>query len=99
MIQTTAEGFSVQGAMTFSNVMRLLGPGRQAIEGGAGRIDLSGVKEADSAALALLLDWLRTARRQDVALRIDHMPENLRSLAALYGVLPLFVEPSRGDPS
>lgn len=56
---------------------------------GMGRVDLSGVSDADSAGLALLLAW-RAARRAaggDVA--FDGVPERLRLLARLTGAEPL----------
>jgi len=44
-------------------------------------IDLSGVTRADSAGLALLLDWSRVARRQQYTLRFTNLPEQLMQIA------------------
>lgn len=55
-------------------------------------IDLAQVEAVDSAAVSLLLAWLREAQRSSVQLCFAHVPENLLSLARLYGVadmLPL----------
>lgn len=55
-------------------------------------VDLAQVKMVDSAAVSLLLVWLREAQRSSVKLCFAHIPENLLSLARLYGVaemLPL----------
>ena len=55
-------------------------------------IDLAQVETVDSAAISLLLAWLREAQRSSVQLCFAHVPENLLSLARLYGVadmLPL----------
>ncbi|RFC32506.1 MAG: phospholipid transport system transporter-binding protein [Candidatus Nitrotoga sp. SPKER] len=64
-------------------------------------VDLTQVEIVDSAAVSLLLAWLREAQRSSVKLSFAHIPENLLSLARLYGVadmLPLcgndFAQPS-----
>ncbi len=44
-------------------------------------VDLSGVTRADSAGLALLVDWLRLARRHKVTLRFRHLPDQLVQIA------------------
>jgi phospholipid transport system transporter-binding protein len=55
-------------------------------------VDLAQVETVDSAAVSLLLAWLREAQRNSMQLCFAHVPENLLSLARLYGVadmLPL----------
>lgn len=55
-------------------------------------VDLAAVTEADSAALALILDWVRVARGAGQTITVRNLPAGLVSLAALYGVdslLPL----------
>jgi phospholipid transport system transporter-binding protein len=52
-------------------------------------IDLALVKEADSAGLAVLLGWLRTAEQQGRAISIEGIPAGLRSLAEMYGIAEL----------
>lgn len=55
-------------------------------------IDLSGVSRADSAGLALLVDWLRLARRAQFTIRFQHLPEQLLQIARvseLHDVLPI----------
>ena len=55
-------------------------------------LDLSAVTQVDSAALALLLAWLRSAREAGRSLSIVGAPPALQSLASLYDVdsiLPL----------
>lgn len=56
------------------------------------RIDLQGVGQANSAGLALLLEWLAQAQRRDQHLEIANLPESLARIAAitnLSGLLPL----------
>ena len=52
-------------------------------------LDLSGVTEVDSAAVSLLFEWRRAALAANRSIRYVNLPENLRSLAALYGVTEL----------
>jgi phospholipid transport system transporter-binding protein len=75
----------LQGPLTFDSVpelrprgLQLLGPG-----GGALTIDLQGVPVADSAGLALLIDWLAMARAQGTALHYVAVPGTLHALAEL----------------
>ncbi|MFK8079240.1 MAG: lipid asymmetry maintenance protein MlaB [Granulosicoccus sp.] len=46
-------------------------------------IDLSGVTQANSAGLALLIEWLATARRADHVVTFHHIPDGLRQLAGV----------------
>ena len=48
--------------------------------------DLSEVQTWDSAGLALLIDMRRLCRQYGLELKIDHIPEDVRALAVLYGV-------------
>ena len=62
--------------------------------GGETTIDLSAVTQADSAALALLIDLCRVAKTRHATLHVTGMPAGLKSLAALYdveGVIPASV--------
>lgn len=49
-------------------------------------VDLSGVGEADSSSVALLLHWLRQARAQGVTLRFVELPAAMTQLVDVYGV-------------
>ncbi len=84
---------SVHGELNFSTVPALLERGAALLAGGEGpvRLDLGGVTRADSAGLALLIEWLRIARRRRADLEIRNMPEQLRAIArvsGLDGILP-----------
>jgi len=81
-----ASSLRLDGALTMSGVGRHLAEGRARAAAGDLDVDLSAVTEADSAALALLLDWRRTARAAGHTLTVSGLPAGLRSLAALYGV-------------
>ena len=49
-------------------------------------IDFARVEDVDSSAVSLMLAWLRSAQRKKVKLSFVNVPDNLRSLAKLYGV-------------
>jgi phospholipid transport system transporter-binding protein len=52
-------------------------------------IDFSGVGNVDSAAVALLLEWRRSALSRGKTLEFVNLPPNLLALAHLYGVAEL----------
>lgn len=55
-------------------------------------IDLAKVTSANSAALTLLLEWLKYARRENKSITFKNIPSQLLSIAAVIGVdkiLPL----------
>lgn len=58
-------------------------------------IDLVNVTDIDSSAVALLLHWRRESARLGKALRYVHMPQNLATLAELYGVEDMIHSPSQ----
>jgi phospholipid transport system transporter-binding protein len=89
VIDRQGERLLVQGAVTLAEVTRLRDAGLEAIDRDGLTIDLAGVKEADSSALSLLLEWQRAAKARGFRLTYAGLPENLRSLARVYGVLEL----------
>lgn len=50
------------------------------------RVDLGGVSKADSAGLALLIEWMREARRRHQNVHFEHIPDGLRVIAELSDV-------------
>ena len=81
----TASGenrYLVSGALLFQTVVdaRRLGLGplskhEQII------FDLSDVVRVDSAGLALLIEWMREARRRGVAVHFENIPHQLQAIA------------------
>ena len=89
MIEQAGDRLKVTGAMVIDTVADLKKPGDAAIAAGAATVDLAAVTDADSAAVALLLSWVRIARERQQPLAIVNPPESIRSLAVLYGVAEL----------
>ena len=52
-------------------------------------IDFSQVKDIDTAAVSLILEWQRRALKENQQLKLANLPVNLLSLAQLYGVAEL----------
>ena len=76
----------VRGPVTLSHVQTLLDQSRQVFTETDLCIDLSGVSEADSSAVALMLEWERQARARGASIRFEHPTENLQTLIGLYDV-------------
>jgi phospholipid transport system transporter-binding protein len=84
--------FSPQGPLTMHGAAAVLEEGRRLAKAGPLVIDMGAVEAADSAALALLLDWLRSGREAGQRVVLRKLPPGLASLAAVYDIdalLPL----------
>jgi phospholipid transport system transporter-binding protein len=93
MITRKDDCLHVSGNLTMDTVAELYNTSLKPEAGDKLMIDLLQVEIADSAAVSLLLSWLRRAQREKLTLSFVHVPENLFSLARLYGVdelLPLY---------
>lgn len=98
----TPGGFRVSGELVFDTVPGLLASGRALLVAGAGDviIDLGGVTRADSAGLALLVEWARAARRVNRRLALRNMPDKMAAMAGISGldtVLPIDRRPTPQD--
>ena len=62
----------------------------------AGRIlvDCSGVTRADSAGLAVLLDWLAWGRRRSRTVVLENLPQSLIAIARISEVDELLLQPA-----
>jgi len=89
MIRREGERMLVSGALTLAGAAAELAQGNAAIAAGARRVDLSGVGELDSCALALLFAWQREAKGLGRELAFENLPQGLTTIARLYGVAEL----------
>ena len=76
----------VQGDVTMETVPALFAQGLQHLIDQDLVVDWSKAQAVDSAAVSMLLAWQRAAQRGKRAFRFENLPENLLSLARLYGV-------------
>lgn len=82
-MQAAGGGVKVEGDLTFATVPAMVNALRERMRDAAGtlEVDLSGVTHSDSAGLALLVEWLREARRRKLALQFTHVPRQMRDIA------------------
>mgnify|MGYP001764484940 CR=1 FL=1 len=88
MIKQEAGQLRVSGPLTMGTVAALMDID---LSGAEDRlvIDLGQVEAVDSAAVSLLLVWVRSFSRKGVRPCFANLPDNLSSLARLYGVAEL----------
>lgn len=89
MIECRDDHCTLSGPVTLETVLALREAGLQQLTRPQMTVDLSGVTEVDSAAVSLLFEWQRAAQAAGRSIRFSNLPENLSSLAALYGVSEL----------
>lgn len=84
-IEALGDGrFRVSGVLDASTVARLLARSGELFRGLSRiELDFATVTASDSSGLALLLEWLRLARRADQRIRFEHLPEQLMALARI----------------
>ncbi len=93
-IESSADGaWSVSGTLDLATVTALRKTGLEWFAGASEVVvDLAGVSDADSGALALLVEWMNDCRARGSRFAIRGLPDQLRSIArvtGLDGVLPL----------
>lgn len=98
-ISPCAGGFRVAGELRFGTVPVLLRQAQDLFGAGAGAIDVdfSGVTRVDSAALALLLEWMRLARRQQREIVFRNLPQPMVAMARVSGLEDLLPRADRGQ--
>lgn len=89
MIRISDDRVEVTGPMTMRGAAALLMEGESAIASSASTFDLAAVTEMDSSSLAVVFGWMRAATAAGRSLRLLNPPQNLLSLAAVYGVADL----------
>jgi len=90
--------FRVSGVLDFASVGRLEAAARPLLSGAADAVvDLGGVERANSAALALLLEWVDQARRARRRLRFQGVPAGVLEIAKVSNVADLLPLAAAGD--
>ena len=93
-LQKLEEGrFALRGVLDFTTVGRLLGEGAAAFsEYPRVLLDLQGVTHSNSAALALLLEWLDIGKARGFELSFANLPESLLAIARMSNVDGLLLQ-------
>ena len=74
--------FELAGAMSFETADRILRASERLFRGHRRlSIDFSGVDDADSAGLALLIEWKSQARREGGDIRYSSLPQSILAIA------------------
>jgi phospholipid transport system transporter-binding protein len=89
MIEVSGERVVVSGPMTMAGAAVLLAEGEAAITNSAAVFDLAAVTDLDSSCLAVVFGWMRAARDAGKTVKLLNPPQNLLSLAEVYGVSDL----------
>jgi phospholipid transport system transporter-binding protein len=92
MISCDGERCKLEGPVNSGNAVATLEEGARLFTSPKVTVDLSGLTEVDSAAISLLLEWRRAAQRDKRQISYINLPDNLQSLAKLYGVTELLGE-------
>lgn len=84
--------FALSGRMTFQTVPQFLVHTDEWLQSGnkTVTIDMQGVTLADSAGLALMLEWLQHARAAGRELVFTNLPEQVRQLIHVSGLQQVF---------
>lgn len=89
MIRDAGDRIEVSGPLTLGKAREMLEAGNALISRPEVTFDLTQVQEVDSSGLTIVFGWVRAARSQGKVVRISNPPQNLLSLAELYGVTEL----------
>lgn len=89
---------ALKGELTFATARAALEEGRRLFSGqSAIELDLERVGRADSAGLALLLEWIYWARNHDCKLTLQNIPEQIIAIAQISEAEGLLRRGNAGD--
>lgn len=92
--------FLVRGPVVFATAGELLAASERLFNGnGALVIDLSAVSDADSAGLALLIEWLRMGQQGSRPVSFTGIPDKLEAIARLSGVAGMLAGNGESAPA
>ena len=90
MLISTDNGFCIQGAVNFDNVMSWRRAGEKWITDHAAMrsfvIDLSEVKDQDSSCFALLLSLMRFAQKNQLTVSLTQVPISMKQMGKMFGL-------------
>jgi phospholipid transport system transporter-binding protein len=94
MVSLEGDRLRIQGPIVMQNVNAVRAAAdAQFARGTVTTLDLSGVGEIDSSAVALLLGWRRAAAKAGKTLTLSGLPPAFDTLVDLYGVGAFFQNP------
>lgn len=93
-LNPTQTGYVVEGDLTFDNVVSLQKAGEERIRAFSKTqsecvVDLEKMKEQNAVSLALMLAWMRVAKRYHVSIVFAHVSSSLRHMIEAFGLTTL----------
>ncbi len=87
-IEQLANGeFKISGTLDFSTVPSILLKSQSLFASTDSiKIDFSAVEHSNSAGLALLIEWMRSAKTNDKQIIFQHLPVQMQEIARVCGV-------------
>lgn len=92
VVQAAPGRFEIRGDLNFGTARRAYEAGVRAFAAGADQdidVDCGTVGSADSAGLAVLIEWLAWARRAGRGMRFSNLPAAIRAVANISAVQAL----------
>lgn len=90
MLIPTANGFRIQGAVNFNNIVRTRLMCEQWMKEHASLhsfvIDLSEMKDQDASCFSLLLSLQRTAHKNNLTFSLTNIPLSMQRMAKMFGL-------------
>lgn len=90
-IEKNANGYQILGVINFDTVLDLYKKGAAILESSKKEVTLSfgEVRHIDSSAIALLLSWLRVAKKKGKSFTFTDLPAQLIDIANVCEVMPM----------
>lgn len=84
----------VAGELSFATVKKVLSESSAVFESVKDlNIDLAAVTRSDSAGIALLMDWMRTAKNTNKQIAFHNIPAQMLAIASVSGLDEILVSP------
>lgn len=78
--------YAISGDLTFATINHKTLIALIPADNATVNLDFAQVNASDSAGLALIIEWLKSAHSRQITLHLEHLPEQVLSLAKLGGM-------------
>lgn len=89
-VKLGAHRIALSGVLTMESVGTLYRDLKPLADGCALALDMSGVTQADSSALALMTSLIRQARQKNMRVTVEPLPDALSDAVEVYGLQDFF---------
>ncbi|HLF67552.1 MAG TPA: STAS domain-containing protein [Gammaproteobacteria bacterium] len=94
LLQHSNTQWSLKGPLNVDTIRRIWRKGHEGMKQTPGAeivLDLSQISDPDSASVALLVDWLRYAKRHQKTIRLNHVPKKMQDIIRLSNLQDILV--------